>query len=171
MYYTCRLDYFDSIIWIYMILYFHSLCVCMHALCLWDVICILYVEMLYEQFGPVLLWVVGSNFDQRWKAVFSTPANQPSGPSALSQRELSQEGEVVDGGPAKEKAKTNPAEGTTSNQGYRIIIILLGWCKTGGEGEGRDEGSANCTVIDMLYGSCKTTKAVQCSSSLIRHLD
>ena len=108
-----------------MILYFHSFCVCMHALCLWDVVCILYMEMLYEQFGLVLLWVihVGSNFDQRCKAIFSTPANQPSGSSALSQRELS---EVVDGGPAKEKAKTNPAEGTTSNQGYRIIKILLG---------------------------------------------
>ena len=68
--------------------------------------------------------------------MFSTPANQPSGSSAAlipdqrpqtSKREFSQEGEVVDVGPAKKKAKTNPAEGTTSNQvRYRIIIILLG---------------------------------------------
>ena len=47
----------------FMILYSHSFCVCMHALCLGDVVCILHVEMLCEQFGPVLLWVVGSNFN------------------------------------------------------------------------------------------------------------
>ena len=67
------------------------------------------------------------------KAIFYTPANQPSGFSAalipdqrlqMSKRELSQEGEVADVGPAKKKAKTNLAEGTTSNQvRYRIIII------------------------------------------------
>ena len=88
---------------------------------------------LCEQCGPVLLWVVCSNFDQRCKVIFYTPANQPSGSSAAlipdqhpqtSKRELSQEGEVADVGPAKKKAKTNLAEGTTSNQvRYRIIII------------------------------------------------